>query len=56
MSSSLWNGIKLAILCEYKWGCRSFLTPWRTNENVSKAKDYVENKGKYYGRLTYAEY
>lgn len=32
-------------------GCRSFLTPWRTGKNVSKAKDYVEGKGKYYGRF-----
>lgn len=35
-------------------GCRSFLTPDRIMENISKAKDYVEGKGKYYGRLTYA--
>lgn len=35
-------------------GCRSFLTPWRTEGNPSKAKNYIENKGKYYGRLTYA--
>ena len=33
-------------------GCRSFLTPWRTKGNPSKAKDYEEDKGKYYGRLT----
>ena len=32
-------------------GCRSFLTPWRTGKNISKAKDYVEDKGKYYGRF-----
>lgn len=32
-------------------GCRSFLTPWRTKGNPSKAKDYVEGKGKYYGRF-----
>lgn len=32
-------------------GCRSFLTPWRTGKNVSKAKDYIEGKGKYYGRF-----
>lgn len=32
-------------------GCRSFLTPWRTGKNISKAKDYVEGKGKYYGRF-----
>lgn len=35
-------------------GCRSFLTPWRSKGNPSKALDYKENKGKYYGRLTYA--
>ena len=33
-------------------GCRSFLTPWRTKGNPSKALDYEEGKGKYYGRLT----
>lgn len=32
-------------------GCRSFLTPWRTKGNPSKAKDYVEGQGKYYGRF-----
>lgn len=32
-------------------GCRSFLTPWRTKGNPSKAKNYVEGKGKYYGRF-----
>lgn len=32
-------------------GCRSFLTPWRTEENPSKAKNFVEGKGKYYGRF-----
>ena len=32
-------------------GCRSFLTPWTTKSNVSKAKNYVEGKGKYYGRF-----
>ena len=32
-------------------GCRSFLTPWRTKGNPSKALDYVEGKGKYYGRF-----
>ena len=35
-------------------GCRSFLTPCKTEGNPSKALDYVEGKGKYYGRLTYA--
>lgn len=33
-------------------GCRSFLTPWHTKGNPSKAKDFIEGKGKYYGRLT----
>lgn len=33
-------------------GCRSFLTPWTSNDNISKAKDYVAGNGKYYGRLT----
>ena len=33
-------------------GCRSFLTPWRAEGNPSKALNYVEGKGKYYGRLT----
>lgn len=32
-------------------GCRSFLTPDRVKGNLSKAKDYVEGKGKYYGRF-----
>ena len=32
-------------------GCRSFLTPWRTEGNPSKALNYVEGKGKYYGRF-----
>ena len=34
-------------------GCRSFLTPDRTINigNISKAKDYVPGKGKYYGRF-----
>ena len=32
-------------------GCRSFLTPDRLMENISKAKNYVEGKGKYYGRF-----
>ena len=34
-------------------GCRSFLTPDRTMHlgNIAKAKDYVEGKGKYYGRF-----
>lgn len=34
-------------------GCRSFLTPDRTlsTGNIAKAKNYVEGKGKYYGRF-----
>ena len=34
-------------------GCRSFLTPDRTISlgNLAKAKNYVEGKGKYYGRF-----
>ena len=32
-------------------GCRSFLTPWTTKSNISKAKNFVEGKGKYYGRF-----
>ena len=34
-------------------GCRSFLTPDRMISlgNISKAKNYVEGKGKYYGRF-----
>ena len=34
-------------------GCRSFLTPDRTLSvgNIAKAKNYVEGKGKYYGRF-----
>ena len=34
-------------------GCRSFLTPDRTISlgNISKAKDFVPGKGKYYGRF-----
>ena len=35
-------------------GCRSFLTPDSTIHlgNIARAKNYVPNKGKYYGRLT----
>ena len=33
-------------------GCRSFLTPWTVEGNPSKALNYQEGKGKYYGRLT----
>ena len=34
-------------------GCRSFLTPDRTMSlgNIAKAKNYIEGKGKYYGRF-----
>ncbi len=32
-------------------GCRSFLTPWTTEGNPSKAKDFEEGKSKYYGRF-----
>ena len=34
-------------------GCRSFLTPDRTMSvgNIARAKNYVEGKGKYYGRF-----
>ena len=32
-------------------GCRSFLTPDRVKGNISKAKNYIEGKGKYYGRF-----
>ena len=34
-------------------GCRSFLTPDRTMSlgNIAKAKNYVEDRGKYYGRF-----
>ena len=32
-------------------GCRSFLTPWTTKGNPSNALNYVEGKGKYYGRF-----
>lgn len=32
-------------------GCRSFLTPWTTKTDPSKAKNFVEGKGKYYGRF-----
>ena len=32
-------------------GCRSFLTSWTTQGNPSKALNYEEGKGKYYGRF-----
>ena len=31
--------------------CRSFLTPDRFHTNLSKALNYIENKGQYYGRF-----
>ena len=32
-------------------GCRSFLTPWTTKGDPAKSLNYVEGKGKYYGRF-----
>ncbi len=32
-------------------GCRSFLTPWTTEGNPSKAMNYKEGESKYYGRF-----
>ena len=32
-------------------GCRSFLTPDRTTENYAHAKNYTQDKTKYYGRF-----
>lgn len=32
-------------------GCRSFLTPDRVQKNIARAGNYVEGKGKYYGRF-----
>ena len=32
-------------------GCRSFLTPDRIEGNPAKVKNYIEGKGKYYGRF-----
>ncbi len=37
--------------CYTCMGCRSFLTPDRTTENVARALNYVEGAGKYYGRF-----
>jgi ribonucleoside-triphosphate reductase len=37
--------------CYSCMGCRSFLTPWKTEGNPSKALNYVEGKGKYWGRF-----
>ncbi len=44
------NGVGECYPC---MGCRSFLTPDRTMSvgNIAKAKNYVEGKGKYYGRF-----
>lgn len=35
-------------------GCRSFLTPDRFQQNLANAKNYIEGKSQYYGRLIYA--
>lgn len=32
-------------------GCRSFLTPWVVDNNISKALNYKEGESKYYGRF-----
>ena len=32
-------------------GCRSFLTPWTTEGNPSKAKNFKDGESKYYGRF-----
>jgi len=32
-------------------GCRSFLTPDRTKENLAKSNNYQKGQGKYYGRF-----
>jgi ribonucleoside-triphosphate reductase len=37
--------------CFAVMGCRSALSPWSVEGNPSKAKDYVEGEGKYYGRF-----
>ena len=37
--------------CYPPMGCRSFLTPDRTTENVANAKNYKEGEEKYYGRF-----
>ena len=37
--------------CYPPMGCRSFLTPYRTHGNISKAKDYVEGEPRYWGRF-----
>src|SRR5699024_1446934 len=45
------TAIRTTNLLEHIWGCRSFLTPWRTEGNPSKALNYKEGIGKYYGRF-----
>ena len=37
--------------CYPPMGCRSFLTPYRTHGNISKALDYEEGKPRYWGRF-----
>ena len=37
--------------CYPPMGCRSFLTPYRTHGNISKALDYVEGEPRYWGRF-----
>lgn len=37
--------------CYPPMGCRSFLTPYRTHGNVSKALNYVEGEPRYWGRF-----
>ena len=35
----------------YSYNCRSFLTPWRSSGNISRAKNFEADRGKYYGRF-----
>lgn len=37
--------------CYPPMGCRSFLTPYRTNDNLARAKNYDNTKPKYFGRF-----
>ena len=37
-------------MSEHNWGCRSFLTPDRTDQNYANAKNYIKGN-KYYGRF-----
>ena len=37
--------------CYPPMGCRSFLTPYRTNDNLARAKNYDSTKPKYFGRF-----